>query len=220
VGSLLPADQVTLLVRSGHAAQRIVAETEAGGHWLAVVGDRRHHSLWTRYLLGPVSQQVIEHAACPVVVAKGPVGSVRRVLICDSGYPERPLIPRVLQQLAPLLASVAAITVLHVMSQMAAGPGVESHDLDAAAAELVEEHAPEGELLSHDLALLAAAGYQAAVKVRHGLVVDEVLAEAHEGAHDLVIVGAHPGAGWRRILLDDVARRIVAGLDRPVAVVR
>jgi nucleotide-binding universal stress UspA family protein len=56
--------------------------------------------------------------------------------------------------------------------------------------------------------------------VRHGLVVDEIQAEARSGDYDLVVIGAHRGEGWRRILLDDLAHQIIVEMDRPVLVVR
>jgi nucleotide-binding universal stress UspA family protein len=51
-------------------------------------------------------------------------------------------------------------------------------------------------------------------------VVNEILAEVRENSCDLVVIGAHRGQGWRRILLDDLAHQIIAGVDRPVLVVR
>jgi nucleotide-binding universal stress UspA family protein len=56
--------------------------------------------------------------------------------------------------------------------------------------------------------------------VRHGLVVEEILAEAQCGDYDLVVIGAHRGEGWRRILLDDLAHEIINYVDRPILVVR
>jgi nucleotide-binding universal stress UspA family protein len=53
-----------------------------------------------------------------------------------------------------------------------------------------------------------------------GLVVEEILEEARCGDHDLVVIGAYRGVGWQRILLDDLAHRIIVELDRPVLVLR
>ena len=50
--------------------------------------------------------------------------------------------------------------------------------------------------------------------------LDEILAEARDGDYDLVVIGAHRGEAWRRILLDDLAHQIIVQLDRPVLVVR
>jgi nucleotide-binding universal stress UspA family protein len=57
-------------------------------------------------------------------------------------------------------------------------------------------------------------------KVRHGLVVEEILAEAHSQDYGLIVIGAHRGEGWHRILLDDLARQIIQKVDRPICVAR
>jgi nucleotide-binding universal stress UspA family protein len=106
------------------------------------------------------------------------------------------------------------------MSQICAGPGVRDKQLLAEAEELMEEHAPEGELLEQDMKRLELPGVHARPKVRHGLVVDEILAEAQAGDYDLVVIGAHQGESWQRILLDDIAHKILMQMDRPVLVVR
>lgn len=207
-------------VRVGHPAEEIVAEAEGGHYSMVVVGEKQHHGLMTRFILGSTAVRVVEHAPCPVAVVKRQVGRVKRVLICDSGARVPSVVDKVAAQLPRLFDAVESITVLHVMSQMSAGPGVDGHQLRADAGELIEEHAPEGEVLGRDISVLAGTGHPVLPKIRHGRVVDEVLTEAREGDYDLVIIGAHEGTGWRRILLDDLAHEIVVRLDRPVLVVR
>lgn len=208
------------IVRIGHPAEEILAEAEETRYSMLVVGEKQHHGLLTRFILGSTALRVVEHAPCPVVVVKGQIGEVKRILLCDSGFSTDPLVDKVAQQLPRLLDGAESLTVLHVMSQMSAGPGIDGHQLRADTGELIEEHAVEGELLSHDVQVLAQTGHPAQPKVRHGRVVDEVLAEAREGDYDLVIIGAHRGSGWRRILLDDIAHQLVVNLDRPVLVAR
>ena len=57
-------------------------------------------------------------------------------------------------------------------------------------------------------------------KVRHGLVVDEILAEARSGDYDLVVVGAHQSDSPRSILLDNIAHQIMEKIKRPILIVR
>jgi nucleotide-binding universal stress UspA family protein len=45
------------------------------------------------------------------------------------------------------------------------------------------------------------------------------LTEAKDGDYDLVIIGAHRREGWRGILLDDLARKIILQIDRSILVV-
>jgi len=206
-------------IRIGHRAEEIVREAEEGSYSLAVVGERQRHAPMTRFLLGSTAIRVVEHAPCPVVVAKGKIGPVGRILLCDSGVEDTPLLSRFLDQLAGLMRAEAEVTILHVMSQISAGPAVSGEQLYADAEELIQRQAPEGEWLSRDVQLLRQLNLQPHPKVRHGLVVDEILAEASEGDYDLVVIGAHRGEGWRRILLDDLAHQIITETDRPVLVV-
>lgn len=215
-------------LRIGHPAAEIVREAEACGYRLVIVGDSQDHNLVTRFLHGSTAVRVVEHAPCPVIVAKGKANPIRRILLCDSGA-ESSLVGlgtgpsvsgRFIAQLAGLLKGEEEVTILHVMSQMGAGPGVEGRLLRANAEELIENMTPEGMLLAQDVESLERLGVQARAQVRHGLVVDEILGEAQRGNHDLVVIGAYRGEGWQRIILDDLAHRIMIELDRPVLVVR
>lgn len=80
---LVPEAQTRM--RVGHPAEEIICEVEEGGYDLVVVGQREHHTLFTRFFLGSTAQRVVEHAPCPVIIAKGQVGPIRRILLCDSG---------------------------------------------------------------------------------------------------------------------------------------
>ena len=215
-----PGAMITTTTRVGHPAEEIIREAEEGGYRLVVVGEKQHHGFVTRFILGSTALRVVEHAPCPVIVAKGKIGPIRRILLCDSGLRDPSLPDRFIEQVGDLMQGKEELTILHVMSQMSAGPGVTGKQLTAEANELIFEHAPEGELLKQDLQQLARLTVYPHPKVRHGLVVDEILAEACEGDYDLVVIGAHRGEGWRRILLDDLAHQIVTHIDRPVLIVR
>ena len=207
-------------VRIGHPAEEIIREAEERDYDLMIVGERQHHSLATRFLLGSTTVRVVEHAPCPVIIAKGKIGPVHHILLCDSGVEDPSLLNRFIVQSAELIKGEEEVTVLHVMSQLSAGPGIRGQQLRADAEELIKDQAPEGELLEQDVQLLKGLKLRPRPKIRHGLVVDEILAEARDGDYDLVVIGAHRGEGWRRILLDDLAHQIIVQLDRPVLVVR
>ena len=207
-------------VRIGHPAEEIIREAEERDYDLVIVGERQHHGLVTRFLLGSTTVRVVEHAPCPVIIAKGKIGPIRRILLCDSGIEAPSLLNRFVAQLADLIKGEEEVAVLHVMSQISAGPGIRGQQLRADAEELIKNQAPEGELLEQDIRLLRDLNLDPYPKVRHGLIVDEILAEARDGDYDLVVIGAHRGEGWRRILLDDLAHQIIVQVDRPVLVVR
>jgi nucleotide-binding universal stress UspA family protein len=207
-------------IRVGHPAEEIIREAEQGRYGLVIVGERQRHGLMTRFVLGSTAERIVERAPCPVIIAKGKIGPVRRILLCDSNLEEPSLLRRFTAQLAELVQGETEVTVLHVMSQISAWPGIPGKQLRASAEELIQEHAPEGQLLERDLHLLERLKLKPMPKIRHGLVVDEVLAEAREGDYDLVVIGSHQGHVWGRILLDDLAHQIILQMDRPILVVR
>jgi nucleotide-binding universal stress UspA family protein len=233
---LLGVEHAQTRIRIGHPAQEIIHEAHEGNYDLVIVGDRQENNTINRLLQGSMAARVAEHAPCPVLIAKGRIGPIRRILLCDSGArlpsaglntkpstqsrPGELALSRFTTQMAELLDGEEEVTVLHVMSQISAGPGVRGQQLRADVEELVAEHAPEGALLEKDVQMLEKPGIHPHAKVRHGLVLDEILEEARSADYDLVIIGAHPGEGWQHILLDDLARKIIVHLDRPVLVVK
>ena len=140
--------------------------------------------------------------------------------MCDSGNNGSKLLGRFTAQLADILPGEEDVTILHVMSQISAGPAVQGRQLHASAEKLIEEHSPEGEFLQQETQILERSKVHLVPKVRHGLVVDEILGEAQGENYDLVVIGAFISEGWGRFLLDDLAHKILVRMDRPVLVVR
>ncbi|MCJ7660657.1 MAG: universal stress protein [Anaerolineales bacterium] len=207
-------------VRIGYPAEEIIREAEEGAYDLVIVGEGQHHALVTRFKLGSTALRVAENSPCPVIIVKGKARSIHRILLCDSGAGRSSLLSRFTLQLAEMLEGQEEITVLHVMSQISAGPGVRGEHLRANAEALIEVYAPEGNLLKQDIQVLRESEIHSTPKVRHGLVLDEILDESKKGNYDLVIIGAHQGEGWQRLLLEDQARKIMSQLHRPVLVVK
>jgi nucleotide-binding universal stress UspA family protein len=216
--TLLPAGvQAQKAIAVGQQAQQIVRLVRETDQELLVLGERVHHGLAKR-ILAPTVQRVLEQMPCPVLIARGQVRPPKRILLCEAGR-EPSLLHRLMDRLMPLLKVADTVTVLHVMSQMAAGPGIKGWELQADAQKLMEGDTPEGKLLEADLKRMEALQIHLEAKVRHGLVVKEILAEARSGDYDLVVIGAHLGSRWERFLLDDLAQEIVDHADRPVLVV-
>ncbi len=206
-------------IRVGNAAEEIVREADEGHYDLIILGDRSQRNLLAR-LWGSITQKVIEHVHVPVLVAKGGAPLPKKILLCDSGMAEGSLLSRLTHSTPELLTPDVTVTVLHVMSQISAGPGVSGQQLRANAEELIRAHTPEGEILENDLHVLEAVGVSAVtLKIRHGLVVDEIIAEADGGNYDLVVIGSHRHEGWGRYLLDNISTQVILDLDRPVLVI-
>jgi nucleotide-binding universal stress UspA family protein len=231
-----PAPQTT--VRIGHAAEQILEETASGAYDLVVVGTRGRRGI-TRFLLGSTAERIAHHAGAPVLLVQGEVHTVERILACTAGGEPGLAAAELAGRVARLTG--ARVTVLHVMSQLPGSP-VPAHaaplqvmpqtpapcdvpddqarDLDATAEQLMDGDTWEGAHLREALAILVEMDVPAEARVRHGLVVDEIVNEIYEGDHNLVVVGSQPAAGWMRFLLNDVSQQVIGCVDRPVLVAR
>ena len=115
---------------------------------------------------------------------------------------------------ALLQGAKTEIGLLHVMSQVALKPESAPEDLFDTAKTAINRKTREGKHLQDAIQQLRTAGVSSPIvpQLRHGLVVEQVLAELGQGHYDLLVVGAHhqPGQNrWLEILLDDVADRLL-----------
>ncbi len=204
-------------VARGHAAEEILKEAEAGGYDLIIVSARGRRSL-TRFLLGSTSSRVVQYAPCPVLVVKKSSQDIRHILVCTAGGAPGLRDVRFAANIAAM--TEAEMTVLHVMSQIALTEDTDLYDLEASAEELIARGTREGAHLKAALEVMEGAAVRGTLKVRHGLVIDEIDAEAREGGHDIVVVGAHFARGVSRLLLDNITSHLLEALDTAVLVVK
>jgi len=219
IQELLRIPGLQIKTRIGDPIEEIIREARSGNYDLVIVSEQKTAHL-ARLLMGSRDLLIAERAPCSVLVAKGRVGPIRRILLCDSGAEKSPTLVLFTAHLTQLLKGDEEVTVLHVMSQISAGPGVRGMQLRSDAEALIREKTPEGDLLIRNIQLLRQSGISPQTKIRHGIVVDEILGEARNGNYDLVVIGSHYEDGWRHVLLDDLSRKIIAQLDRPVLVVK
>lgn len=205
------------LVRHGDPAEEIIAEINSGRYEMLIIGESHSPSL-INLLLGSKTQRILAHTNYPVFIAKTEARPLKRLLVCDSGAELPNVSARLAASLPALLEKARNVTVLHVMSQIGAAPGVAGRQLRADAAELIAQHSPEGEWLTHNVEELDHAAVQALPKIRHGLVIDEIMEEMEDGRYDLIIIGNHQKEGWQRLLLENVAQHIVTKSSDPVLV--
>jgi len=203
--------------RRGHAAEEILKETEEEKYDLVIVGSRGRRGI-TRFLLGSTAARLARYCQTSLLLVKGKRKELARILVCTAGAKAGEKDTELAGRIAAL--SGASVTVLHVMSQLPLTREAKMCDLENSTEALLASKAPEGEHLTRDLEILAELGVTAQAKVRHGLVVEEILAEAEEGEDDLIVVGAHVATGLLRFMLSDLTENIVLDSQRPVLVVR
>ncbi len=206
-------------IRVGPQVKEILREAQEGNYELIILGAPSPHR---RDWFNPKTllTQIVEGAPCSTLIVRGQASRIKHILVCDSGAESANTLRGLITRLIGLLEGLEGITILHVMSQVSAGPGVPGEQLRADAEYLISSHTPEGDLLEKDIRELSLAGVHPDPMVRHGLVVDEILEEASSGGYDLAIIGAHSQAGWQWFLLDNLARKIVDQIDLSLLVVK
>ena len=117
-------------------------------------------------------------------------------------------------------ATHARATLLHVASpvpSMYTGLG----EIEETLPELLQTRTPVAGHLRHGAEILARHQVSAALKLRYGVVADEILREALEGDYDLIVIGASGTAGrLKGWLLGNVTRQVVERARCSVLVVK
>lgn len=205
--------------RTGRLADQVVLQAQSEPYDLVVIGSRGRRGL-VRLVLGSVALHVTGNAPASVLVVKGRARDLKRFLVCSSAGPTSERTVQVAGRLAQALD--ASVTLLHVMSQLPLCEDAVPDDLLASAEELIDRGSREGVHLNQMLDLLRAQGQagRARAVVRHGLVCDEIMAEAREGRYDLLVTGAHVTPGLNARLVDDLTTDVLLAANRPVLVVR
>ena len=211
-----------LLIRTGHAAEEILAQAAAKSYDLVVVSSHGRRGL-TRLRLGSTASRLARDLPTSLLVSRGVLQHVDRVLICTGG--EATALPMLDMGGAVAAAASAGVTLLHVMSQVALSWDSPADDLADTAQSAMARNSREGAHLREGLDRLDRAGLRpkAVPRLRHGLVVDEVLAEIRESDQHLLVIGAHQppaAASTYSSLLDDLAEQLLTHAPCSVLIVR
>jgi nucleotide-binding universal stress UspA family protein len=207
------------VVARGRAADVLLAEAEDLDADLIVVGNRGFGTA-ASVILGSVSATLVDHADCPVLVARGPC--ISRILVATDGSQSSEAIPAVVaswdvfRDLPIDVLCVApatrrgedAVTVAMVA-------GIESQLVDAS-------HEVDRYLVMADemAARLVAAGWRATSSVRRGEAAREIETAALDMGADLIITGSRGLSGLQRLLVGSVAHHVLLHSHCSVLVMR
>ena len=206
-----------IVVRTGEPIRQILDQTASDKYDFAIIGAR-HKRSGGRYWRSDKTYEVINAIAPPVLVAMGEVTQLKRFLVCTGG---KQFIEDAVQLTGQLAACVgASVTLLHVMAEP---PAIYAdlvqleEDVDA----LLQSGSELGRNLRVQKESLEKLGVSAAVRVRHGFVLDQVFEEMRDGEHDLVVTGSSQSRGpWRHYIMGDLTRSILNRADCSVLVAR
>ena len=206
-----------IVLGAGEPIRQILNETSASFYDLVVIGAQRKSSGGVSWSSGK-TYEVIKATPPPVLVAIGENRDLKRFLVCTGG---REFIEAAVELTGKLAAALkASVTLLHVMAEppaMYADLVQLEEDLDR----LLESKSELGVNLQKQKRRLERLGVDVRVRIRHGIVVDQVFAEAAQGEHDVIVTGSSQGRGIvRHYIMGDLTRSILDHANCPVLVAR
>ncbi len=207
------------LVR-GRPASAIVDEAGAMEADLVVMGSRGHGTI-AMMVLGSTASEVVDHAPCPVLVARA--GMLGTVAFADDGSRSARTAEAAIAAW-PLFRSseISVVTVAETAVPVAAGftPGMYDQVLESytkSADEAREEVADESRTAAHRL---ADAGFDAGPVVLEGDAAAEIVRFAISRHTGTIVMGTRGHTGLARLLLGSVARNVLLHAPCSVLIVR
>jgi nucleotide-binding universal stress UspA family protein len=209
----------TVLLRAS-PARAIVDEMHAWAPDLTVLGSRGHGPVETT-LLGSTSSAVVDHAKCPVLIARG--DRVGRVVFAEDGsLGARDAEALILRW--PLFAGVPVdvVSVVDVAAPWRTGiaPAMFGQAMDVYADMITSAHTAHEALGAATTVRLREAGITAEMELREGDPAIELAAAAAESGADLIVMGSRGHVGLTRLVLGSVAHSVLTHAHCSVLVVR
>ena len=217
----VPGRTVRARVILGRPATTITDEASQLGSELVIIGSHNHGAL-ASFTLGSVAAEVVDHARCPVLVARrsslGPIvlghdGSdgARRAEELVATWPFLAHETVRVVSVSPLLPPWYAV------ADGGMSPAINGEFLQ----ELLDEQRAESQrIAAAAVTRLLAAGLRVSADVREGTPVDGLLDVIAATNAQLVVVGSRGHTGLARLLLGSVARTVLYQAPCSVLIVR
>ena len=213
--------QVEANVVVDRPASGILAEARRINADLIVMGSHGRGTL-TSAVLGSVSAEVVDHAPCPVLIARTP--RITRIVLAHDGSDgarqaeEVVSMWRFLQKLPVRVVSAWNLSPSFGSLDAIGGGGFMSAELYQ---QLIDDIREERTRTSGEAAKrLGANGVQATAEVGEGPTAATLIAAAKDFRADLIVVGSRGQTGLSRILLGSVARSVLFNAPCSVLITR
>lgn len=199
-------------MRYGEAAEEIIKETETEEYDLVAVGVSGKTRPFPVFRAGSTTKKLARTLTMPLIIARSVPEKISKILICTGGEAQS---LENIRTAGKLLAGVPAeTTILHVMSQLALRLDSPDQDLLDTAESAIQRGTREGRHFLQAMEILREEGISETItpKLRHGLVIDEVIKELNEGHYDLMVIGSHYRLARKpllEILLEDIAGQLI-----------
>jgi len=206
-----------IIVHAGEPVRQILDQTSKANYDLVVIGAGQTRAAG-RYWRSAKTYELIKAIQPPVLVAIGECKRLKRFLVCTGG---KEFIEQAVQLTGKLAVAVeASVTLLHVMAEP---PAVYADlvNLEEDVDRLLASGSELGMNLLQQKKELERIGVSAEVRVRHGIVIDQVFEEVREGDYDLIVTGTSQARGLlRHYIMGDLTRSILNRANSPVLVAR
>jgi nucleotide-binding universal stress UspA family protein len=205
----------------GPAATLLRDAASEFGADLLVVGSRGRGPAASAFL-GSVSANLVDHAPCPVLVARQPC--VTHVLVATDGSSSASTVPSLLMSWRAFselpLDVVSVVPARGMGTELMVTPWAVPH-LDDVSEQSRSDAIHQHQRYVDDLVEeLERAGWKATGHVRTGDAADEILASARERRCDLIVTGSHGLGDLHRLIAGSVAHDVLLRSHCSVLVMR
>lgn len=200
---------VNFLARTGRATEEILYQSRAGAYDLLLLGEPRKPSARADANF----REMTRRSWIPMLIVKGARASIRHILFCTAGGEpgKRDIIFG--GRLARRAGAKTTLLYVEPATPPGLAPGNFTRTMALPSHPWIVNHLEEGALT------LRNQGIHVEVKERKGIVIEEILKEAKEGDHDLLVIGRHLEGSAVRFGGSDLMTEIVSRAECPVMIV-
>ncbi|MFL6528056.1 MAG: universal stress protein [Chthoniobacterales bacterium] len=206
-----------VVIRDGDPIAQMFAQASAAAYDLVVVGAPRKRTSGLHWR-AERTYEVIKAIPAPVLVATGVREELKSIVVCTGG--KKYIDPAVALTGKFAAALGASVTLLHVMAE----PPAIYADLvrmEEDVATLLASGSELGQNLAAQKSKIEQLGVTTTIRIRHGLVIDQIFTDVRSSGHDMIVTGSSRARGpLRHYIMGDVTREIVNRATVPVLVAR
>jgi nucleotide-binding universal stress UspA family protein len=199
----------------GKVKEEILKELDNRSYRVVVLGTTERDSGLPPSRL---SQDIANNVGVSTLVMRNPPPAINEILICTGGHSDSNVVLKWGIDLAK--ATQEKVTILHVLSSTPTMyTGLDA--IDENLSQVLSRDNPLAHHLKDAAALAEAAGVEADIELRHGLVTEEILRAYEMRPHHLIILGApKTGSIFNRILYGRIAPSLLASTHRSTLIIR
>ena len=216
IASELISRPSNILVRQGNPATEIISELNSGKYNLLTIGSRAHSSAPAELLLGDTTHRIVKDTPISILVARGKIANLNRILVCTSGPSAG--FDAIKSAVTIAKHTNASLTVLHV-SRAVPSMYTGLDQMGESLSDLLQTDTPTAKYLRDCASILNAEQISAEIELRHGTPTQEILRDVDRNRYDLLIIGAAKRSPFNRMLTDNVSTQLAANAPLSVLVI-